>query len=73
MVSNIANRNVSLILAVASFAGLIYCICSALKGDERLIELCSIVTSTGVFTKMYLRYRKAVKQGNLYGRVNLFR
>lgn len=73
MVSNIANRNISLILAVSSFAGLIFCIYSTIIKEARWIELCSIATSTAVFAKLYLCYRREVKNGNIYGKVKPFR
>lgn len=73
MKSNIANRNISLILAVASFCGLVYIAIAYFKGDVKLIPLCSITISTCAFLKMYLAYRKAVKNGNIYGKVTPFR
>lgn len=73
MTSNIANRNVSLILAVSSLCGLIYCIIEAANGHTRWINLSSIATSTAIFAKLYLSYRKQVKAGNIYGKVNPFK
>lgn len=73
MVSNIANRNVSLILAVSSFVGLLYCLYSVIYHGSKWTDICPIVISTGIFTKLYLIYRREVKRGNLYGKVNPFR
>lgn len=73
MVSNIANRNISLILAVSSCAGLVFCIYSTIIKGTRWTELCSIATSTAIFAKLYLCYRREVKNGNIYGKVNPFR
>lgn len=73
MVSNIANRNISLILAVSSFAGLLDCIYSTIYEGINWSQLCPIVISTAIFTKFYLTYRKEVKKGNIYGPVNPFK
>lgn len=73
MTSNIANRNVSLIMAIGSFAGLLFCVYSVIAGEAKWTELCSIATSTAVFLKLYLTYRREVKNGNLHGRINPFR
>ena len=73
MVSNIANRNISLMFAIASFCGLIYCIYATIYEGTRWTNLCPIITSTAIFTKFYLSYRKQVKKGNIYGKVNLFK
>ena len=48
MVSNIANRNVSLIFAISSFVGLLYCIYSVIFHGSKWIGLCPIVISTCV-------------------------
>lgn len=73
MISNIANRNISLILAIALFCGLVYCIIGMINKDGEWTSLSSIVLSTAIFTKLYLSYRKAVRDGNLYGKVNPFK
>ena len=73
MVSNIANRNVSLIFAMSSFVGLLYCIYSVIFHGSKWIGLCPIVISTCIFTKFYLTYRREIKRGNIYGKVNPFR
>lgn len=62
MVSNIANRNVCLILAISFFAGLIYCVYSAVVGEVKWILLCSIASSDALFIKLYFTYRKKVRE-----------
>lgn len=72
MVSNIAARNIYLILAISSFCGLIYSTIEVILGDGRWITLCPIAMSTALFLRFYLSYRKQVKRGNLYGKVRSF-
>ncbi|GEM_PF-3326689 len=62
MVSNIANRNVCLILAVSFFAGLVCCVYSAVVGEVKWIPLCSIASSDALFIKLYFTYRKKVRE-----------
>ncbi len=45
MISNITNRNISMILAVSSFAGLLYCIYSTIYKSTNWSLLCPIVIS----------------------------
>ncbi len=71
-VSNIASRNVFLMLASASFAGMVYCIYDTVKEGRSWIGLCPIITATALLFRYYLSYRKAVKSGNLYGKVSPF-
>ncbi len=73
MISNITNRNISMILAVSSFAGLLYCIYSTIYKSTNWSLLCPIVIAIVIFTKFYLTYRKEVKKGNIYGSVNPFK
>lgn len=73
MVSNIANRNISLIFAVSSFMGAVYCIYTTIHEGSKWTLLCQIVISASIFTKFYLTYRKEVKKGNIYGKVNPFK
>ena len=73
MINNITNRNISFILAVSFFSGLIYCIYHTIVTDGNWIELSTIAMSTAIFTKFYFSYRKAVKRGNIYGKVNPFK
>ncbi len=72
-VSNVVNRNVCLILAISFFVGLIYCVYAVLYKEATWISLYSIATSTAIFIRLYLVYRKQVKNGNMYGKVNLFK
>lgn len=73
MISNIAHRNVSLMFAIALFCGLIYCVYDTICKGTSWIGLCPIITSTAIFIKFYLSYRKQVKKGNIYGKVNPFK
>lgn len=72
MISNKTKRNVCLMFAIALLCGLIYCTYDAIRQDTSWISLTTILTSTAIFFKFYLSYRKAVKQGNIYGKVNPF-
>lgn len=62
MVSNVANRNICLILAVSFFAGLIYCVYSFFSGDTKWILLCSIASSDALFIRSYFTYRRKVRE-----------
>ena len=68
MISNITKRNVSLMLAIALLCGLIYCTYDTIRQDASWISLTTILTSTAIF----FSYRKAVNEGNIYGKVNPF-
>lgn len=68
-ISNTAHRNVSLMLAVAFFCGFIYCVYDAISNDGSWLGPAVVLIVTLDFAKSYLVYRKAVKRGNLYGRV----
>lgn len=70
MISNIANRNVSLILFIGCLAGLIYCTTDVIHNGKSWIGLTAIILPTALFLKFYLTYSKAVKKGNMYGKVN---
>ncbi len=72
-VSNVANRNVCLILAISFFVGLVYCVYAVSHKEATWISLCPIATSTAIFIRLYLVYRKQVKIGNMYGKVHLFK
>lgn len=73
MISNITHRNVSLILALSSLAGVLYCVYSTIYKGTEWILICPIIMSTAIFTKFYISYRKEIKKGNIYGRVKRFR
>lgn len=73
MASNIANRNISLILAISSLAGLIYCVIATVKEGGKWTSLCPIIVAAALFLRFYLCYRKEVKKGNIYGKVDPFR
>ena len=60
MVSNIASRNIYLILAVSSIAGLVYCIYNTITTKGKWFELIIIALVATNFTKLYLTFRKKV-------------
>lgn len=72
-ISNIAKRNVSLMFATALSCGLIYCVYNTVHKGESWIALCPIILSTAIFINFYLSYRKEIRKGNMYGKVNIFK
>lgn len=72
MISNKVKRNVWLTLAIMSTA----CIADrAIRVADRSLELWNLVTTiiiTGLCTKFYLCYRRQVRKGNIFGRVDVF-
>lgn len=73
MVSNVARRNVCLMMAVAFFCGVIYCLYEVIHTGSDWVSICPVIIADAIFLRMYLCYRRQVKQGNIYGKVNLFK
>lgn len=68
-ISNVAHRNVSLMLSIAFFCALIYCVYAAINNEGSWFGLGIVLITTLNFTKSYFVYRKEVKIGNIYGSV----
>lgn len=72
MINNKVKRNVWLTLAIMSTA----CIADrAIRVADGSLELWNLVTTiiiTGLCTKFYLCYRRQVRKGNIFGRVDVF-
>ena len=72
MISNKVKRNVWLTLAIMSTA------CTAdraIRVADGSLEWWNLVTTiiiTGLCTKFYLCYRRQVRKGNIFGRVDVF-
>lgn len=64
MISNTTNRNIYLMLFVASLAGLIYCVYNTIATNGTWITLLPILAVTIMFLRLYLIYRREVKRGN---------
>jgi hypothetical protein len=70
MVSNKVKRNVWLVLAILSFAGIIDRAIRVADGSIEWWNLCSSIVITAFCVKFYLCYRRQVRKGNLFGKVN---
>lgn len=73
MIGNIAHRNVCLMMGVAFLCGLVYCVYDVITTGSSWISLSPVVIADAMFFRMYLNYRKQVKKGNIYGKVNHFK
>lgn len=73
MLSNKVKRNIWLILAILSVGCIIDRAIRAIYGSIEWWNLVATIVITAFCTKFYLCYRKQVKRGNLFGRVNFFK
>lgn len=73
MLSNKVKRNIWLILAILSVGCIIDRAIRAIDGSIEWWNLVATILITAFCTKFYLCYRKQVKRGNLFGRVNFFK
>ena len=55
--------------AIALLCGLIYCTYDTNRQDASWLSVTTILTSTAIFFKLYLSYRKAVKRGTFVGKL----
>lgn len=70
MLSNKVKRNLWLTLAILSLAAVVDRAIKVADGTVEWWNLVSAIVITVFCTKFYLCYRKQVKKGNLFGRVN---
>ncbi len=70
MLSNKVKRNLWLTLAILSLAAVVDRAIKVADGSVEWWNLVSAIAITAFCTKFYLCYRKQVKKGNLFGRVN---
>ena len=67
--SNKIKRNLWLALAIMSFVVIIDRSIRLANGNLEWWQMLSPIALTAFFARFYLCYRRAVKDGNLYGRV----
>lgn len=72
MVSNKVKRNVWLTLTIVSVACVIARAIRVAEGAIEWGELVSTIIITAFCVKFYLCYRRAIREGKLFGRVDLF-
>lgn len=72
MVSNKVKRNIWLALTVVSVACVIARAIRVAEGAIEWWDLISTIIITAFCVKFYLCYRRAVREGKLFGRVDLF-
>lgn len=70
MLSNKVKRNLWLTLAILSLTAVVDRAIRVADGTVEWWNLISAIVITAFCTKFYLCYRKQVKKGNLFGRVN---
>ena len=73
MSSNKVKRNIWLVLVIISIAAAAGRAIRVADGSAEWWNLVSAVVIAAVCLKYYLCYRKQVRQGNLFGRVKVFR
>lgn len=72
MISNKIKRNVWLTLAIMSTACIADRAIRVADGSLEWWNLVSAVIITALCTKFYLCYRRQVREGNIFGRVDVF-
>ena len=70
MVSNKVKRNIWLTLAILSIIGIVDRIIKFIDGSIEWWSLVSAVIITILCTRFYLSYRRQVREGNLFGKVD---
>lgn len=73
MISNKVKRNVWLTLAIMSTACIADRAIRVADGSLEWWNLVIAVIITALCTKFYLCYRRQVREGNIFGRVDVFR
>lgn len=73
MISNKTKRNIWFVLGILSLASTIDRTIRLVDGETEWWKVCSAAVITACCVKLYLSYRKEVKNGNLSGKVNPFR
>lgn len=73
MLSNKVKRNIWLTLAILSVGCIIDRAIRVIDGSVEWWNLVATIVITVFCIKFYLCYRKQVKRGNLFGRVNFFK
>lgn len=72
MISNKVKRNVWLTLAIMSTACIADRAIGVADGSLEWWNLVTTIIITGLCTKFYLCYRRQVRKGNIFGRVDVF-
>ncbi len=72
MLSNKTKRNIWLAISVVTFASVISRAINVVAGTSEWWQLFSVTIVFAIVFKCYRAYRKAVKAGNLFGKVNPF-
>ncbi len=62
-ISNIVNRNISLMLAVAFFIGFAFCLYEAFHGRAQWLNVLIVAIVDACFVRLYFHYRKGAKNG----------
>ena len=73
MLSNKVKRNIWLTLTILSVGCIIDGVIRVIDGSIEWWNLVATIVITTFCTKFYICYRKQVKRGNLFGRVDLFK
>lgn len=72
MLSNRVIRNIWLTFGCLSAAAIVDRTIGVLDGSKEWWQVASSIAITAVCAKCYISYRNAVRQGNLFGKVNVF-
>lgn len=73
MLTNKTKRNFCLVLALLNAAMSIDRVICLATGDAKWWQLVSSLVAMALFLKLYYSYKRAVRRGNLYGYVRIFR
>ena len=73
MLSNKVKRNIWLTLTILSVGCIIDRVIRVIDGSIEWWNLVATIVITTFCTKFYICYRKQVKRGTLFGRVDLFK
>lgn len=72
MISNKFKRNFWLTLTILGVFVVVSRIIGVTTGEDELWELLTSICVNIVILRLYISYRKSVKEGNLFGHVNPF-
>lgn len=70
MISNRVKRNICLTLSIVSFMCVIGSAIKVFDDTSKWWQLFTITIAFAVIFKLYMAYRKQVKEGNLFGKVD---
>lgn len=73
MLTNRTKKNFCLVLAILNAAAAIDRAINLAIGDAKWWQLVASLVAMVLFLKLYYSYKRAVRKGNLYGYVRIFR